>query len=98
MKDSLIVAGMIISWVIIPSITAIVAKNKGRSQLGWAIFSVLIWPLAVTILFALPDATRRLIDCPLCGKESAMEATTCASCGYEFKSHFQLPRAKMGRS
>ncbi len=35
-------------------VVAVVAKNKGRSEKGWAIASLLLTPLIILVLLALP--------------------------------------------
>lgn len=42
-------------WPVFIVVSAVVAKRRGRSMLGWALLGVLGGPLAVIALFVLPD-------------------------------------------
>ncbi len=49
-----IVVIIIVSYVAFAIVAAIVAKNKGRSEVGWALASLLLTPLVILVLLALP--------------------------------------------
>jgi len=41
-------------WIVIAIVGAIVANNKGRSGLGWFLLCLILTPLMVLVLLALP--------------------------------------------
>jgi hypothetical protein len=44
---------IMIFWVIPGTIGAIIAKNKGRSAVGWFFFSAIFWLPIVIVIFCL---------------------------------------------
>jgi hypothetical protein len=58
---------IIVIWVVVAIVAAIVANNKGRSGAAWFFLCLLLSPLAILVLSALPalntksapDALRR---------------------------------------
>lgn len=78
-------------------IPAFIASNKGRSFLGWWIFSFFtffIVALAVALLVS-PDenelnkrkaAAGEIKICPQCAEKVRFEAVKCRFCGYEFRA------------
>jgi hypothetical protein len=45
---------LLVVWIVVAIVGAIVAGNKGRSGVGWFFICLLLTPLAVLILLALP--------------------------------------------
>ena len=45
---------IILCWIVVPIVAAIVASNKGRSGAGWFFLCLLLTPLAILVLLALP--------------------------------------------
>jgi formate hydrogenlyase subunit 3/multisubunit Na+/H+ antiporter MnhD subunit len=45
---------IIVIYVAFALVAAVVAKSKGRSEAGWAIASLLLTPLVILVLLALP--------------------------------------------
>src|SRR4051812_6789613 len=45
---------ILIVWIVVAIVGAIVASNKGRSGVGWFFLCLLLTPLAILILLALP--------------------------------------------
>jgi hypothetical protein len=44
-------------WPVFMVVSAIVARRRGRSTLGWLLLGLLLGPIAVAALFVLPDLT-----------------------------------------
>lgn len=72
-------------WFIGAIVAGILASRKNRSVGGWVIGSLLLTPLIVLILLALPSSTSEESEiryCPTCHKRIRAATGKC-SCGYE---------------
>lgn len=70
------------------------AAKKRRSTPGWVLLALLLTPLAILILLALPSlpdpgaevrarsAASTVKNCPQCGTSNDARAATCRICGY----------------
>jgi len=45
-------------WIVLAIVGAIVANNKGRSGVGWFFLCLLLTPLVILVLLALPTLKR----------------------------------------
>jgi hypothetical protein len=85
---------ILIIWVVLAIVGAIVASNKGRSGAGWFFLCLLLTPVVILILLALPSLKRpepRLAEpyeetkvCPECAEIVKLEARICRYCRHEF--------------
>jgi hypothetical protein len=86
-------------WIVLAVVGAIVASNKGRSGAGWFFICLLLTPLMILILLALPTRKSpqpqpvRVIEasadeatktCPQCAETVRAAAKICRFCRYEF--------------
>jgi uncharacterized protein (DUF58 family) len=85
-------------WVVVAIVAAIVASNKGRSGVGWFFLCILLTPLAILVLLALPRLSPpapqpvRVIEevegptkiCPQCAENVRAAAKICRFCRHEF--------------
>jgi hypothetical protein len=84
------ILGLLILWIVIAITASIVASRKGRSRTGWFFLCLLLTPLIILILLALPargvqrspaEATK---VCPQCAETVKAAAKICHFCRYEF--------------
>lgn len=90
---------ILVIWTVVAIVAAIVARNKGRSGAGWFFLCVLLTPLALLVLLALPTLKPpepqpvRLVGdvsdeptkiCPQCAETVKAAARICHFCGYKF--------------
>jgi Uncharacterised protein family UPF0547 len=90
---------LLVGWIVLAVVGAIVASNRGRSGAGWFFLCLLLTPLMILALLALP--TRKpplpqpvhLIEdwddadnktCPQCAETVRAAAKICRFCRYEF--------------
>lgn len=87
----------VIIWLVLVITTGIIADRKGRSVIGWLALAVLVAPITILILLALPSvkpppalpvleandipATKL---CPECAEPVRVAAKVCRHCGYRF--------------
>lgn len=76
---------ILVIWTVVAIVGAIVATNKGRSGAGWFFLCLLLTPLAILVLLALPtlDAPGTKM-CPQCAEIVKAAAKICHFCHYEF--------------
>ena len=90
--------GWLAIWIVVAIVGAIVANNKGRSGVGWFFLCLVLTPLAILVLLALPTLNAvepqpvRLVEappeatkiCPQCAEAVKAAAKICRFCRYEF--------------
>jgi Uncharacterised protein family UPF0547 len=83
-------------WTVLAIVAAIVAGNKGRSGAGWFFLCLLLTPLALLVLLALPtlDAPGTKM-CPQCAETVKAAAKICHFCHYEFADSAASAKAKL---
>ena len=88
----------LVIWTVVAIVGAIVANNKRRSGVGWFFLCLILTPLAILVLLALPTLKAaeaqpvRLVEqspeptkiCPLCAEAVKLAAKICRFCRYEF--------------
>jgi hypothetical protein len=99
--------GAVVIWIVVAIVAAIVAGNKGRSAAGWFFLCILLTPLAIFILLALPTLKSaepqpvRVVaqpeeptkTCPECAEVVRAAAKICRFCRHEFEP--SLPRSEV---
>lgn len=96
--------GLFVVWLVVAITAAIVASNKGRSGVGWFFLCMLLTPVAILILLALPRrgaaalaAADAALDpaetkvCPRCAETVRRAAAICRFCGYTFAAPASEP-------
>lgn len=83
----------VVFWVLMAIAVAAAAGSRGRSRVGWFLYGLLLWPVAlVHVLVAAPRAAvlerRALADprnrkCPFCAEIVKREARVCRHCSRE---------------
>ena len=90
----------LVIWIVVAIVGAIVANNKGRSGVGWFFLCLVLTPLAILVLLALPTLKAaqaqpvRLVEespgptkiCPQCAEAVKVPAKICRFCRYEFST------------
>jgi tRNA(Ile2) C34 agmatinyltransferase TiaS len=76
---------IVVIWIVVAIVAAIVANNKGRSGARWFFLCLLLSPLAILVLLALPALNTKV--CPRCAETVKSAAKVCRFCGYEFPSN-----------
>ena len=80
---------LLVVWIVIAIVGAIVAGNKGRSGVGWFFACLILTPLAILILLALPRlesaaphaglvAARSVPPTPATGEQARSPCPFCA--------------------
>jgi len=90
-------------YVIGALICPVVASQRGYYGIGWVIYSLLLWPLALLHLLVLPKnraaIERRELDsgefvrCPHCAEVIKLGAKVCRLCGREVAEELAPARA-----
>ena len=79
----------LIIWLVMGVVVAIIAGSRGRNALGWFVYGVLIWPIAlVHVLVATPTAAGTAAKakregrapCPFCSEHVKTDASVCPFC------------------
>jgi hypothetical protein len=91
----------LIVWGIFAIVAGVIASNKNRSVIGWVALSLLLTPLTILILLALPRITYERPTpapkvCPQCAEEVKYEAKVCRFCGHTFTSWSEVAAQRAG--
>ena len=83
-------------YLVCAIVAAVVARKKGRSQIGWFVLSLLLTPLMVLVLLALPPVQGAVEAaailggeqkrCPYCAELIRVEAVRCRHCQADLRS------------
>lgn len=82
----------IVIWIVIAVVVGLIAHSRGRSFIGWAIYGLLIWPVAIVHLLCIGRTERGLerkaraegrTRCPYCSEHIRREARVCPYCRKE---------------
>ena len=92
------VIGALIFWIGLAIAVALYAQRKGRSAVGWLLFSVILSPLLGLIFVAvlpelIDDAEADRVPCPFCAEDIRPEAIKCPHCRTELGQRW-IPGAK----
>ncbi len=79
----MLMSAYLISAIIMGSICAIIAKEKGRSPIGWFLVGLLLSLIGLIIIAVLPRAGKK---CLKCAETVLQEAQRCRFCGFEFSN------------
>ena len=80
---------IVIAWIIIPLVVGLVAKSRGRSFIGWFLYTLLIWPVALVHLLLIGRTERGWerkaqvegrARCPHCAEFIQRQARVCPHC------------------
>jgi len=80
----LFLCGFILCWVGLSIGCGTFASNRGRSFLGFFIFSLLISPLIGFIVAFISTGKSEINKCPDCAEFIKSEANVCKHCGKRF--------------
>jgi len=68
-------------WPLMALFVAWIATNKGRSFLGWFIYGIALWPIALIHVLLISNGSKK---CPKCFTKIDDRATTCSACRHKF--------------
>jgi ribosomal protein L40E len=82
----------LLAWLLFGIVSAVVARNKGRSGCGWFVLGVLLGPIGLILAFGVrsrkeppavvaPEPAPSLKACPSCGELIPEDAEKCGFCG-----------------
>lgn len=70
----------IILVLLLGLIPAMIAKSKGRSFLGWYIYGVLLFIIALVHSLIIGPSSSLVRKCPFCAENVKVEASVCPHC------------------
>ena len=87
----MLVTGVVVS-ILIGVVVGLIAASRGRSFIGWTVYALLIWPVALIHLVCIPRTARGVErkaraegrrPCPHCSEQIRREAKVCPFCRKE---------------
>jgi hypothetical protein len=69
-----------LAWIACMIAAGLIARRKGRSAVIWAALCLLLTPVVIPVLWALPALKK----CPRCAEPVRVDAEVCRHCSYEF--------------
>ena len=80
-----IIFGVVVNWLALACLAGIIANTNGRSDIGWFFASLLVTPVMILILRALPNLRQEARKiCPQCAEPVRREARICRFCRHDF--------------
>jgi hypothetical protein len=76
--------GLLVFWLMMATLVAAIAANKGRNWFGFFVYGFLLWPLALVHALvmrseiSMPDPDLR--PCPHCAEPIKRQAKVCKHC------------------
>jgi len=80
----LLLSGLLLCWIVLSIGCGNYASNRGRSFLGFFIFSFLISPLIGFLVAFISIGNSEINKCPDCAEFIKSEANVCKHCGKRF--------------
>ncbi|MCY4408779.1 MAG: zinc ribbon domain-containing protein [Rhodospirillaceae bacterium] len=83
------VAWILVLWIVIPLAIGLVANSRGRSFIGWFLYALLIWPVALIHLLLIGRTEKGWerkarvegrVHCPHCAEFIQRQARVCPHC------------------
>ena len=97
----MLLSGVVI-WILIGVVVGLIALSRGRSFIGWTVYALLIWPVALIHLVCIPRTARGLerkaraegrSPCPHCSEQIRRGAKICPFCRKEVRPAAASPAA-----